>query len=618
MSKQFEQFKLAFIKNKIQVLILNSEGWVQDSCDSIFELNELKKSIFDYVPLFEKIKNVLTNLELNQSITLEKCDWDWDESVYFLDIEITKYLLDNEPFTRLILEDKTFDYESLEEAQTVQAAQVSGEHTELLNTILQLKKELQNTEKTQEESSEDFQKAFLKDLQNKFEEPLLLIQSWLNKSEVSTSSYLTQTSSAVNFLDHIIHKPSYFTGIEKGISNVENKEFSLKNLLNEMLIVFDYFIKEKEIDIKFDYPDTLPSFFKGRKKHLEYLFFHLFFSILKYCSKQELIIKVLEKSFEGDLHSLSFEFSTKNRFTDDVDVLGDVREQNLFIRQVAQQQGGSFDVLLVKNNLIFQLNLELISIIQLADNQQDKSLSNIKIYLLSKQKSAIELISNYCEQLSWDLEVSEDKELLNTLTKTKDDTKIDVLIVDIDTIPLNDSIKIQIPILTLVPFLHDNLRKWLSELGLNKHLKTPFSKKVFYDKVTKLLIKPETMYSEKIDLSYIEDIVEDNPEMLVTLLEMLLDNIKEYPDKMSSEFHSEDFYQLRETAHKFKSCTAYTGLVEFNEVLTQIERSEEFNLSNSDVEEKVNFISTAAQNVQLQVEEKLDEIKQEDTNETEV
>ena len=195
--------------------------------------------------------------------------------------------------------------------------------------------------------------------------------------------------------------------------------------------------------------------------------------------------------------------------------------------------------------------------------------------------------------------------------KAKNNTKPDVLIVDIDTIPLDNSLKTHIPTLVLVSFLHDNLRKWLSELGLNKHLKTPFSKHLFYDKVTKLLIKPVIMYNEKIDLSYIEDIVEDNPEMLVTLLEMLLDNIKEYPEKMASEFHSEDFYQLKETAHKFKSCTAYTGLVEFNEVLTEIERSDEWNLTNTEVEEKVNFIQAAAKKVQAQVEEKLIGIKQE-------
>lgn len=622
MLKQFEELKLAFIKKKVQVIILSPEGWVQDSCESVFELTKLKKSIFDIVPLFDKIKNVLHNLEVNQSIILEKCDWNWKDTTYFLDIEITNYLLDTQVLTRLIIEDKTFEYEALEEAQQIQSSQISGEHTELLNTILQLKKELQNKDKFQDAHEGNFKKVFFTGLQDKFEEPLVLIQSWLKKIEKSIDlTYLIKTKSAIHFLNQIIGKEYYFTGIEKDIVSFENTEISLKNLIDEMLVTFDFHIKEKEIKIEFDYQEVLPLTFKGKKKYIQYLFFHLFFSILKYCSGQDLHIKITRKSFEGNLYQLNCEFITQNRFVNDFDILKGIEEQNLFLSQLVKRQGGDFNVFLTENNLNFKVNLALISSLELVDNQQNKALTGVKLALLSKQKSNIDLLDTYCEQLIWDFEVFEEaSELINN-------TKFDVYIVDIDTVPLNNLSKIGNPILILLPFSHSNLWQRLKELGFDKQLKAPFSKQVFYDKVITLLIKSDTMYNEKIDLSYIEDIVEDNPEMLGTLLGMLLDNIKEYPGKMASEFHSQDFYQLRETAHKFKSCTAYTGLVEFNDVLTEIERSDEFNLANSEIEEKVNFINAAAKKVQVQVEDKLEEIKQEstnaaikqeDTNETEV
>jgi len=98
-----------------------------------------------------------------------------------------------------------------------------------------------------------------------------------------------------------------------------------------------------------------------------------------------------------------------------------------------------------------------------------------------------------------------------------------------------------------------------------------------------------------LDLSHFYDIAEGNEDFVKKLLLILQKNLNEYPPQMQSLFDKKSMLALRELAHKFKSCIAYTGADEFNKLLVDIETSEVDNLSEVQIGLLVRKASEQAQ-----------------------
>ena len=116
--------------------------------------------------------------------------------------------------------------------------------------------------------------------------------------------------------------------------------------------------------------------------------------------------------------------------------------------------------------------------------------------------------------------------------------------------------------------------------------------------------------TDRIDLTYIYDIADGNHRFVLTLLDILEKNLLEYPVKMSRELSEGNMIALRESAHKFKSCTAYTGVNEFNHTLEAIELGVDNQAELAEIRALVNKITTYALVLNQQVTEITAEIKQ--------
>ena len=106
---------------------------------------------------------------------------------------------------------------------------------------------------------------------------------------------------------------------------------------------------------------------------------------------------------------------------------------------------------------------------------------------------------------------------------------------------------------------------------------------------------------DTIDLSYVEDIADGNEEFVQQLLAVLKKNLQEFPAKMRLEFLQTDWHALRETAHKFKSCTAYMGVEKFNQLLLDIELSHENGIKTEELDTWVKTIQLYAEDLEKQV-----------------
>lgn len=118
-------------------------------------------------------------------------------------------------------------------------------------------------------------------------------------------------------------------------------------------------------------------------------------------------------------------------------------------------------------------------------------------------------------------------------------------------------------------------------------------------------------YHEKIDLSQIYEIVDNEPMLVQNMLQILDKNLREYPSQLQKEFKNGELDTLRQTVHKFKSCTAYTGLTEFNTTLSEIEASQENGWTIAQIKDKLEFVLQAIPVIKVQVEAKLKDLEKE-------
>lgn len=114
---------------------------------------------------------------------------------------------------------------------------------------------------------------------------------------------------------------------------------------------------------------------------------------------------------------------------------------------------------------------------------------------------------------------------------------------------------------------------------------------------------------QALDLSYIREIVDNQPEMMLNLLSILEKNLQEYPEKMQQEWERGDLKALRESAHKFKSCTAYTNLDAFNEALSVIESSEENGISSQELKAQLEAVVLRSEDILEQIRQSMREIQ---------
>jgi HPt (histidine-containing phosphotransfer) domain-containing protein len=113
--------------------------------------------------------------------------------------------------------------------------------------------------------------------------------------------------------------------------------------------------------------------------------------------------------------------------------------------------------------------------------------------------------------------------------------------------------------------------------------------------------KQQKPMNNQLDLSHLFDIADGDEMVVQKLLGILQKNLREYPLKMRNELEKGDWLALRETAHKFKSSTAYAGVPTFNQTLKEIEIQADAQAPESLLHQMLSQIEQYAQDIEQEV-----------------
>ncbi|WP_250631624.1 Hpt domain-containing protein [Rhodoflexus caldus] len=107
------------------------------------------------------------------------------------------------------------------------------------------------------------------------------------------------------------------------------------------------------------------------------------------------------------------------------------------------------------------------------------------------------------------------------------------------------------------------------------------------------------------NLDYLYQVADNNEAFIAELLSVLRKNLVEFPVAMQQAFDTQQWEDLRNIAHKFKSCVAYAGIKEFNHALIALELSEENNLTPAQIQSNLQVVCQFAKQMLAEIDQLL-------------
>lgn len=104
------------------------------------------------------------------------------------------------------------------------------------------------------------------------------------------------------------------------------------------------------------------------------------------------------------------------------------------------------------------------------------------------------------------------------------------------------------------------------------------------------------------NLDYLYQVADNNEAFVAELLAVLKKNLAEFPPAMQQAFVGQQWAELRNIAHKFKSCVAYAGVEDFNKALINLELSEENGLTIAQIAENLQKVYRYSEQMLAEIE----------------
>lgn len=156
------------------------------------------------------------------------------------------------------------------------------------------------------------EKIFLANMSSELKNPLnsimgmadLLLYSELNEKQ---KKYALSMYHSAEILVSLINDIQDITTIESGLFLLEEVDFNLKELVQEVISLFDEKVKEKQLELTVTYDPDIPPFFKGDANRVRQILLNIVGNAIKYTENGFVKLKVLLKRKEAERAFISFQ-----------------------------------------------------------------------------------------------------------------------------------------------------------------------------------------------------------------------------------------------------------------------------------------------------------------------
>jgi PAS domain S-box-containing protein len=580
--------KVVFANQTYKKLInLQNEKVVRENPQNYYANREVYENIVARIENCETISNELVELKIPNSetqwalATYTQIEFEGEEAVlgWFFDVTESKKLEDN-------LIEAREEAENANRAKGDFLANMSHEIRTPLNGViglvdLTLQTDLTNTQ-----------------------------QEFLEKAKTSSKALL-------NVLNDILD----YSKVEAGKLDLEEREFSLKELLETVVSLFGYRAEEKGISLKYEISENVPEILNGDSLRLSQVLNNLVGNGIKFTKEGGVLIRVSKSCDESDHFRLNFEIK------DSGIGISEEKQKRLFqafsqadtshtreyggtglglaiSKQIVALFGGEISVKSVDGegsnfsfNAIFSKadNMNKKETILIKDNSIDISLLENKRVLLVEDNEINQLVATKnLEKFKMKISVANNgKEALDKISKDS----FDIILMDIQ-MPIMDGFeatkrireefsKDQLPIIAMSAAVMKEDKDLAEKVGMNDHLSKPFK----VEDLQRILLKWLNLDSLKVtDFEHFDeensleenDIIIDfekgiefldgDDELFRDLLFGFRDKYENIGDEVQKSLEENDFENAKKTLHTLKGLSGQICATSLNIEVQKLEK----------------------------------------------
>ncbi len=511
-----------------------------------------------------------------------------------------------------------------------------------------------------------FKAEFLANMSHEIRTPLnaivgmvhLLHQTPLSQKQ---QDYLHAIDTSADNLLELINDILDFSKIEAGKLQLEEKYFSIKLLVENLIQTIRFKADEKNLSLILKIDDKVPEAIAGDQLRLNQILLNLISNAIKFTQEGEIrvtvkLIDIIDEKAriffsvsdtgigiaQDKLNSIFDSFTQAN--IDTTRIYGGTGLGLAIVKKLIDMLHGG---IMVKSKLnegsefIFEIDFVvpkdyLIKEREAALNKTHDELLEVGDcrILLADDHPINQLVTSELLKHIWKdvrIDIAENGKIV--LEKLKENA-YDLILMDVQMPELNglDATRIvrkmdapisEIPILAFTAYATTGDAEKCIEAGMDDYISKPVSPEILCIKIIELL-KAKGYFSDErvekihaihpdstINLSYFHTITEEDNELKIKMMRILLDETPEEIAQLQNHLKNSNWEGVRAVAHKMKSGMQFLGLDASLELVKSIELSakEKTNLQN--LPEKINTVVLSCEAALQQLETELLKIQSE-------
>lgn len=441
----------------------------------------------------------------------------------------------------------------------------------------------------------------------------LLIKTKLDEEQFG---YINSVKQSSEILLGIINDILEISTIQNGKIEFEYKDFDLHELMDNLINVMQYKMKEKDLIINLAIDPSVPQFIKGDKLRLNQILYNLVGNAVKFTDKGFVNIKVKTIIESGTTAQLKFEvedsgigippdkceaiFETFTRIRQKERLYEGTGLGLSIAKNLVEQQGGKIGVVSDYGHgstfyfdIIFEIGNEAEANVKIEGEQFTMDPARAFRLLLVEDHKMNQLVARKTLERQYeniDLTIADNGQIAVDILKKE---TFDIVLMDIQ-MPVMDGYETtqyirnemppeiaSLPILAMTAHAHISKDEKFKELGMDDFVLKPFEPEQLFNKIAKY-IKKDTVMTDNayqyVNLDYLELMSDGDLGMKKIMLEMLLQELPEELQKMKEIQQVANWDELSSVSHKMKSTLAFVGndiMTDANKQLEKISKTKE-------------------------------------------
>jgi PAS domain S-box-containing protein len=414
--------------------------------------------------------------------------------------------------------------------------------------------------------------------------------------------YLNAIKLSGNALIVLINDILDLAKVDSGKMAFEKIPFKMTSSLSAMLHLFDAKVQEKNLLLLKEYDDKIPEVLLGDPVRLHQIILNLMSNAVKFTSTGS--IKLGVNLIDEDREKVKIEFS----ITDTGIGIAEDELKNIFdnfqqassstsrlfggtglglaiVKQLVESQGGTISVSsAVGEGATFSFvlsfgktNLEAASDIGFVE--LDEEIKNIKVLVVEDIALNQLLMKTLLDDFGFDRDIASNGKIAIEKLKIKD---YDIILMDLQMPEMNgfeattyirNTLNSNIPIIALTADVTTVDLAKCKAVGMNDYVSKPIDERVLYSKIVGLVTKPiepttSTIHESTIEkdrcinLSYLHKRTKSNPELMMEMISLYLEQTPPLISAMKKSLHDNDWELLSSAIHKIIPSFTIVGINE--------------------------------------------------------